>query len=234
MLDVFIQHSEKVAKILLNSNEIEIQNVFQRFTLDSIGMIAFGKSFDTLGDKATKDVPFAIAFDNVQSQLIKDFIDPFFKLKRMLNMDKNSKAYWKNIKVVNDFAYKMVDEIRSLQMKEPEKFKMRNDLLGLFTQRTDHEGKPFSDRFLRDVVLNFLIAGRDTTANSLSWSMFRLIRHADWQHKLRDECKNISMHNPTETIDVAVLNKHILMKAFLTEVLRLHPSVPLDGKYVIS
>ena len=38
----------------------------------------------------------------------------------------------------------------------------------------DEEGKPLDDERLRDVVMSFVIAGRDTTANCLSWVFYEL------------------------------------------------------------
>jgi len=88
--EVFIKHSSKVAEILGNFEEIEIQNIFQRFTLDSIGIIAFGKSFESLEDNGTKEASFATAFDSLQYKLLRDLVDPFLKLKRMLNIDRST------------------------------------------------------------------------------------------------------------------------------------------------
>lgn len=39
----------------------------------------------------------------------------------------------------------------------------------------DEQGQPISRQGLRDHVLNAIIAGRDTTAQALSWTMFRLM-----------------------------------------------------------
>ncbi len=38
-----------------------------------------------------------------------------------------------------------------------------------------------TDKFLRDVVINFVLAGRDTTASTLSWLFYNLARtpHAE-------------------------------------------------------
>ena len=38
----------------------------------------------------------------------------------------------------------------------------------------DEEGKPLDDERLRDVVMSFVIAGRDTTANCLAWVFYEL------------------------------------------------------------
>lgn len=42
---------------------------------------------------------------------------------------------------------------------------------------------------LRDVVLNFIIAGRDTTAQALSWTFYNLCLHPRIEKKLLEEIK---------------------------------------------
>ena len=44
-----------------------------------------------------------------------------------------------------------------------------------------------SDHELRDIVLNFMIAGRDTTACALAWAFFELAKAPACQQRLRDE-----------------------------------------------
>ena len=53
-----------------------------------------------------------------------------------------------------------------------------NDLLGLFISR---QGKEFSDDYLRDIIVNYTIAGRDTTAWGLSWCLYLLALHPEIQ-----------------------------------------------------
>lgn len=38
------------------------------------------------------------------------------------------------------------------------------------------DGRPLSDEMLKDLVLNFIIAGRDTTAQALAWMFYLLFR----------------------------------------------------------
>lgn len=71
MVDVFNNHSLKVNLILSkisdknnNSNKIEIQDIFQKYTLECICEIAFSKQLDCL--KENTQIPFAIAFDKIQ------------------------------------------------------------------------------------------------------------------------------------------------------------------------
>jgi len=43
----------------------------------------------------------------------------------------------------------------------------------------DNNGQPLSDDFLRDVIMNFMIAGRDTTANAMSWAAYCVATNPD-------------------------------------------------------
>ncbi|MBF6619148.1 MAG: cytochrome P450 [Patulibacter sp.] len=65
----------------------------------------------------------------------------------------------------------------------------RGDILSLLLQATDEDGRPMSDRELRDELMTLLVAGHETTANSLSWALERLIRHPDALQRLQDEVR---------------------------------------------
>jgi len=56
-------------------------------------------------------------------------------------------------------------------------FAKRKDIIALFFQNT-----PDLDRvYLRDIVVNLMIAGRDTTAQSLTWLTYNLSRYPQVQ-----------------------------------------------------
>jgi cytochrome P450 len=65
----------------------------------------------------------------------------------------------------------------------------RGDILSLLLQATDEDGNPMGDRELRDELMTLLVAGHETTANSLSWALERLIRHPDALQRLQDEVR---------------------------------------------
>lgn len=48
-----------------------------------------------------------------------------------------------------------------------------------FMALKDNNGQPLSDDFLRDVIMNFMIAGRDTTANAMSWAAYCVATNPD-------------------------------------------------------
>lgn len=103
-----------------------------------------------------------------------------------------------------------------------------------------------NDQYLRDIILNFMIAGKDTSANTLSWFFYMLCKHPLVQEKVAQEVrdnviinstntkkKNIIDHNNNEiddfvaNISEATLEKMHYLHAALTETLRLYPAVPI-------
>jgi len=53
----------------------------------------------------------------------------------------------------------------------------RSDVLAMLVRATDEDGRALSDRELRDQLMTLLVAGHDTTATGLSWTLERLTRH---------------------------------------------------------
>ena len=135
---------------------------------------------------------------------------------------------------------------------------MKHDILSRFIELGEEPGSNFSDdKSLRDIVLNFVIAGRDTTATTLSWFTYMITAHPHVAEKIYSELKafekrqaheeNISLI-PYETSDIQSFNKRIsqfadllnydtlgrltYLHACITETLRLYPAVP-QVKYEI-
>jgi cytochrome P450 len=63
----------------------------------------------------------------------------------------------------------------------------REDILSLLLQARHEDGEPMSDEELRDELVTLLVAGHETTATSLAWSIERLVRHPEKLERLRDE-----------------------------------------------
>lgn len=69
---------------------------------------------------------------------------------------------------------------------------VRKDIVSLFLDYMSNDGKPeheteFDSKFLRDIVANFLIASRDTTAQALSWFLYCLSQNLHAEQKIRED-----------------------------------------------
>ncbi|AOW00918.1 cytochrome P450 [Yarrowia lipolytica] len=88
-------------------------------------------------------------------------------------------------------------------------------------------------RVLRDQVLNILIAGRDTTAATLSWLMFELAQKPHIFHKLRKAVIE-DFGTTIENISFESLKQCEYLRYVLNEVLRLHPVVPINLRVALK
>lgn len=92
-----------------------------------------------------------------------------------------------------------------------------------------------NDEYLMDIILNFLIAGKDTSANTLSWFFYMLCKNPLVQEKVVEEIQKIignqengsTIEDFVDKITDEVLEKMYYLHAALSETLRLYPAVPL-------
>jgi cytochrome P450 len=66
----------------------------------------------------------------------------------------------------------------------------RHDILSLLLQARTEDGEALTDRELRDELLTLVLAGHETTANSLAWTWERLVRHPEAYDRLRSAVRD--------------------------------------------
>jgi cytochrome P450 len=81
--------------------------------------------------------------------------------------------------------------------------------------------------------MSFMIAGRDTTAATLTFLFHLLATNPAVQAKLLAEIDAKIPLNGSDKIDFNTLSKLVYLEALIKEVLRLHPPVPLDPKFCV-
>merc|ERR1712087_117726 len=91
-----------------------------------------------------------------------------------------------------------------------------------------------SAEWLRDVVLNFVIAGRDTTACTLSWMFYILSTHPESQRRVQDEIGAKFPACTTPTFQSLSASEMPYLNGVLYETLRLYPPVPIDSKQAVA
>ena len=94
----------------------------------------------------------------------------------------------------------------------------RTDVLSLLLLARDEDGRPMTDRELRDELVTLLVAGHETTATGLAWAFERLVRHRDVLDRLRSS-------NGDSTA---------LAEAVVQETLRLRPPLPVVARKVVG
>ena len=95
----------------------------------------------------------------------------------------------------------------------------RRDILSLLLHARTEEGELLTDRELRDELLTLVLAGHETTANSLAWTWERLLRAPAAHERLRDAVR--SGEQAAEHVE-----------AVITEGMRSRPVIPVIGRRV--
>ena len=65
----------------------------------------------------------------------------------------------------------------------------RNDVLSMLLEARDEDGQLLTDAELRDELMGLVLAGHETTANSLAWAFERLLRTPTAYGRLREEVR---------------------------------------------
>lgn len=89
-------------------------------------------------------------------------------------------------------------------------------------------------QIVADSALNFLSAGKDTTAQSFTWTLYALLRHPEELTRLRSEIEAFTTQVKKEkskmkltAADLQPANIPYLMAVYY-EALRLYPSTPVE------
>ena len=109
----------------------------------------------------------------------------------------------------------------------------RNDVLSLLLAARDEHGEPLTDRELRDELMSLLLAGHETTANSLAWTFERLLRTP---HRLRpaarDRC-GAGTAPPPEAYVEATIHEAMRNRPVIPMIVRMVTRPWRFGDYVV-
>ncbi|KAJ8650113.1 hypothetical protein MRB53_003136 [Persea americana] len=225
----------KVSDAVAASKALEVQDLFMKSTLDSIVKVGFGVDLNSLTGSDDFGSQFTKAFEDVNASVYWRFVDLFWKLKKFLNI--GSEAVLKrNVKVIDEFVFRLI-QCKRQQMKTERNSNDKEDILSRFMIESEKDPKNMTDQYLRDIIFNFIAAGRDSTAGTLTWFFYVICKYPLIQDKIAQELKEVTKAVPkvsigefaTSITEEALQNMNYL-HATLSETLRLYPAVPVDAK----
>lgn len=128
------------------------------------------------------------------------------------------RIFFRRREAVDRELYALIDE----RQKHPDE--SRTDVLALLLAARDEEGKPLTRSELRDELVTMLVAGHETTATSLSWTIACLLENPAVLERLEAELAGCVQKDGS--IDVAAVVRAEYLDAVVKESLRLRPIVP--------
>jgi cytochrome P450 len=123
----------------------------------------------------------------------------------------------------------MLRERRAIEAKSG---RSPDDLMHRLMRARDPEtGQSMNDEQLIDNLLTFYLAGHETTARALTWTVYLLSRSPAWTAALEEEVDRVTGGGPVES---AHLERLVLVQQVLKESMRLYPPVPLMSRQCVA
>ncbi|KAM0347371.1 hypothetical protein ACHAPU_004891 [Fusarium lateritium] len=223
-LAVFEKHTAKLTKMLQGPEgqpvDVDVKDLFFRFTLDVATDFLFGQAINSMDNPREQ---FAVAFAEIQRVqrliAVAGPLQPFLSLK----------SYRSSLKTINSFMEVFISHTLSLKQDELEQLSKSDrgytflTALALYTRDAKQ---------IRDQLVAVLLAGRDTTAATLSWVLHELSGRPDMVRRLREE---IAEHvKPGQSPSFSDLKGMKYMQAILNETLRMYPAIPFNMRIALE
>ncbi|XP_019451284.1 PREDICTED: cytochrome P450 94C1-like [Lupinus angustifolius] len=202
------------------NNVLDLQDILRRFSFDIICKFSFGLDPGCL----LPSLPvsnLADAFDltsTLSAERAMNASPMIWKMKRFLNIGSEKKLR-EAINVLNNSANEIIKQRREMG------FATRKDLLSRFMGSVNND-----DIYLRDIVISFLLAGRDTVAAGLTGFFSLLSKNPKVEEIIREELNRVL--GPVQESPTYDQMRHMhYLNAAVHESLRLFPPVQFDSKY---
>ncbi|KAM1100218.1 hypothetical protein FF1_006665 [Malus domestica] len=201
----------------------DLQDLFRRFSFDNICKFSFGLDPECL-QLSLPISDFAVAFDlasKLSAERAMTSSPIVWKIKRFFNLG-SERQLKEAVNMVDNLAKTMIE-----QRREMGTFLTQKDLLSRFMANID------DDQYLRDIVVSFLLAGRDTISSGLTSLFYLLAKHPEVKREIREELDHVM--GPTReglaTASFDQMRELHYLHAVLYETMRLYPPVQFDSKF---
>ena len=199
---------------------VDTQRDLMRFTVDVTSGLAFGKDLNTLeqpGDAIQNHL------DKIFPALTRRLLAPF--------------AYWRYFKLPADRALDaamaevgklvngMIAECRARLANDPARRAKPANFLEAMIAAQDDEAGAFTDAEIVGNALTMLLAGEDTTANTIGWMMHFMVERPQVQAKMQEEADRVLGAHPRPAT-YAMVDALPYIEAVAHEAMRLRPVPP--------
>ncbi|XP_058513694.1 cytochrome P450 4F2-like [Ochotona princeps] len=150
----------------------------------------------------------------------------------LYNLTPDGQRFHRACRLVHDFTDAVIQERRRALASQgsddflKSKTKTKTlDFIDVLLLSKDEEGKELSDEDLRAEADTFMFEGHDTTASGLSWILYNLAKHPEYQERCRQEVQALLRNRELKEIEWDDLAQLPYMTMCIKESLRLHPPV---------
>ncbi|KYQ52061.1 Cytochrome P450 4c3, partial [Trachymyrmex zeteki] len=236
LLETYLKTVKEETNVLISCLEKEVDKWFdivpyaKRAALDIICDTAMGYK---LNSQKNCKVDYVEAVDKIASIVQMRFTNVWLSSDSIFKLTKTGQEHDHSLQIIQEFVNKVIVK-RKAEWKlnsddnSNKSTKKRRALLDLLLQISQN-GTVLSDEDICEEVNTFMYAGHDTMATSISWTLYALGRHPEYQEKILEEYNNVLN---TDEITLENIQKLTWLEACIKEQWRLYPVAPLIARQI--
>eukprot|EP00526_Cylindrotheca_closterium_P012221 CAMPEP_0113604952 /NCGR_PEP_ID=MMETSP0017_2-20120614/2065_1 /TAXON_ID=2856 /ORGANISM="Cylindrotheca closterium" /LENGTH=462 /DNA_ID=CAMNT_0000513403 /DNA_START=203 /DNA_END=1591 /DNA_ORIENTATION=- /assembly_acc=CAM_ASM_000147 len=228
-LEGFLEIMESVSmeysrSVLTNNNTQNVGELFSAIAMKIVGLALF--STNVVEETIYNDI--VVCLEHVVWYTRHPLAAPMWIPTR------RNRRFRRALHRLDDLVYRLIETgQREMQGSTEDGSSAKNDLLSMLLQAryNDEGGSKLDDKELRDEIMTLFLAGHETTAITLCWTLWFLSdpKHELWQDKIVEEYDRVQKetgYTPAAVEDAEALK---YTRSVLCEVLRLRtPSYAFD------
>ena len=201
---------------------IDLQADLMRFTVDAIAGLAFGADVNTL--QSDEEV-IQKHLNRIFPALFKRLFAPLPTWRWFRSADDRALAY--SVGEVNAAVDGFIAQGRQRLAANPALREHPSNLLEAMLVAADEPGSGMDDRQVAGNVLTLLLAGEDTTANTVAWMIHLLWKNPEALARATAEVRDVCADGEPPTVEQ--LARLDYLEACAHETMRLKPVAPQNG-----
>lgn len=203
---------------------IDLQADFMRFTVDAVAGLAFGSDINTL---ESDDEAIQQHLDRIIPALFKrvNALVPYWRVIKL----PPDRQLDRSVAIVNEAIHGFIVKARERLAANPSLQDEPKNLLESMIVAADQSDSGVDNNDVAGNVLTMLLAGEETTATTLSWMVYLLMRNPEAFQRAQEEARELARHlSDLSELTPEALNDLRFIEACAHETLRLKPTGPFN------
>lgn len=218
--ETMVQRVEHSIKRIPHGQRFNFADEVMKTTLEIVGQTLFGTELGEESDAVNRAL--TISMERLLEVLVAPLPLPP-TLPILSRLPKNVRGR-KAIETLDEIVYKIIQQRRA----DP-KLDVKSDALSILIAAKDEDGQGMDDKQVRDDVMTLMLAGHETTANTLSWCIHLLSQHPRIQERVIKEVETLK-----RSVAMEDLKQLPLTLAVIRESLRMYPPAYLISRKAIE
>jgi len=236
ILKPYMNIYNKSADVLVKklNRHVESGKSFEMFqniclcTLDIILKCAFSYDVDIQEEGETH--PYVQAVTDLSVTVTERFRHPHLLPDLTFYMSSLGRKFKKDCDFVHSVSENIIEKRRLALSQGGVESKKNLDFLDILLTAKDDNGEGLSTLDIRSEVDTFLFEGHDTTASAISWILYSLAKHPEYQEKCQEEIDGVLEGRDSDDLLWSDLQDLEYLTMCIKEGMRLHAPVAIVGR----